>query len=55
MFEQAMKTFEIRRPEISEKAAERKAAAPEERLREKDSVIAEPAREVLTLKKNSAA
>jgi hypothetical protein len=52
MFEGALKTFEIKRPEIAEKAADRKAKTLEEKLREKDNVIAELAQEVLTLKKN---
>jgi transposase len=51
LFEGALKTFEIKRPDIGEKAAGREAAALEEKLREKDNVIAELAQEVLTLKK----
>jgi transposase-like protein len=54
-FEGAPKTFEIRRPDMGEKAAERKTAALEEKLREKDTVIAELAQDVLALKKNSMA
>jgi hypothetical protein len=36
LFEGAPKTFEVRRPDIAWKAAERKAQALEEKLREKD-------------------
>jgi hypothetical protein len=43
--------FEVRRPDIAGKAVDRKSAALEEKLREKDEVIAEPAKEVLVLKK----
>jgi transposase-like protein len=53
LFEGAPKTFEVRRPDIAGKAAERKAAALEGKLREKDEVIAELAQEVLALKKNT--
>jgi transposase-like protein len=53
LFEGASKTFEISRADIAGKAAERKAQALEEKVREKDEVIAELAREVLTLKKNN--
>ena len=52
LFEGALRIFEIRRPDISGKAAGREAAALEVKLREKDTVIAELAQEVLTLKKN---
>jgi hypothetical protein len=51
LFEGVAKTFEVRRPDIAGKAAERKAQALEEKLREKDGVIAELAQEVMTLKK----
>jgi transposase-like protein len=46
LFEGAPKTFEVRRPDIAGKSAERKARALKEKLREKDEVIAELAREV---------
>jgi transposase-like protein len=46
LFEGAPKTFGIRRPDIAGKAV-----ALEEKLREKDEVIAELAQEVLALKK----
>jgi len=51
MFEGAAKTFEIRRPEIAEKAHERQSKALEEKLKQKDNVIAELAQELLELKK----
>jgi transposase len=51
MFEGAVKTFEIKRPEITEKAYERKSRALEEKLKQKDNVIAELAQELLELKK----
>jgi transposase len=54
LFEGAAKTFEVRRPDIAGKASERKAQALEEKPQEKDGVIAELAREVMTLKKNTA-
>jgi transposase len=53
LFEGAPKAFEVRRSDIAGKAAERKAQALEGKLREKDEVIAELAREVLELKKNT--
>jgi transposase-like protein len=51
LFEGAPKTFEVRRLDIAGKAEQRKAQALKEKLREKDEVIAELAREVLALKK----
>jgi hypothetical protein len=51
LFEGAAKTFEVRRPDITGKAAERKSQGLEEKPREKDGVIAELSREVLALKK----
>jgi transposase/putative transposase len=54
MFEGAIQTFEIRRPEISEKAFERQAKALEEQLQVKDNVIAELAQELLEIKKKKA-
>jgi transposase len=55
LFEGAPKTFEVRRSDITGKSVERKAQALEEKLREKDEVIAELAREVLALKKTPKA
>ncbi|MDR0655606.1 MAG: IS3 family transposase, partial [Treponema sp.] len=46
-----MHIFEIKRPDIIEKAAGRDAAALEAKLREKDNLIAELAQEALTFKK----
>jgi transposase-like protein len=54
LFEGAVKTFGIKRPEISEKAEARHTAALEEKLKEKDAVIAELASELLILKKKSS-
>nr|AXS01258.1 Transposase [uncultured bacterium] len=51
LFEGAMQTFEIKRADISEKAHERQAKALEEKIKEKDNVIAELAQELLELKK----
>ena len=51
LFENAYQTFEIKRADISEKAAERKTKALEEKLQNKDNVIAELAQELLELKK----
>lgn len=53
LFEGASKIFEIKRSDISEKASERKARELEDKLRDKDNVIAELAQEVLTLKKTT--
>src|SRR5215471_465842 len=54
LFEGATKTFEIKRTDISEKAKERQAKALEEKLRDKDNVIAELAQELLEIKKKRA-
>jgi transposase len=51
LFENGVRLFEIKREDISEKAEGRKVAALEEKLREKDEVIAELAGELLGLKK----
>jgi transposase-like protein len=51
LFENALQTFEIKRPEISEKAVEKHTKTLEEKLRGKDNVIAELAQELLELKK----
>jgi transposase-like protein len=51
LFEGALQTFETQRPDISEKANERKSKCLEVKLAEKDNVIAELAQEVLQLKK----
>jgi transposase len=51
LFENAIGTFEIRRHEITERAEERQSKALEEKIKEKDEVIAELAQELLELKK----
>ena len=51
LFEGASKTFEIKRPDISEKAQERQTKVLEQILRDKDNVIAELAQELLEIKK----
>jgi transposase-like protein len=53
LFESGARLFEVRRDDISEKAEERKVAALEEKLRQKDEVIAELAEELLGLKKKN--
>ena len=52
LFENAIQTFEIKRTDISEKTMEKKEKALEEKLRNKDNVIAELAQELLELKKS---
>jgi transposase len=54
LFENAIGTFEIRRPEITERAQEKQTKALEEKIKEKDNVIAELAQELLELKKKRA-
>ena len=54
MFENALQLFEIKRSDISERAQEKQAKAFEEKLKEKDNVIAELAHELLVLKKKRA-
>jgi len=51
LFEGALQTFEIKRPDISEKAMERQTKNLEEKIQHKDNVIAELAQELLELKK----
>lgn len=51
LFEGAAQAFEIKRPDITEKALERQTKALEEKIRGKDNVIAELAQELLELKK----
>jgi transposase-like protein len=53
LFEGGVQTFLIRRTDISDKAEGRKTAALEEKIRQKDEVIAELAEELLALKKKS--
>ena len=52
LFEGGIKTFEIKRDDISGKAEGRKINFLEEKIRQKDEVIAELAAELLDLKKN---
>jgi len=52
LFEGGSQAFEIRRADISGKAEERKINFLEEKIRQKDEVIAELAAELLDLKKN---
>jgi transposase-like protein len=54
LLEGGTQVFQIKRSDISTKAEERKAAALEDRLRQKDEVIAELAEELLSLKKKNS-
>ena len=54
LFEGGVQTFQIKRADISEKAEERKITALEEKIRQKDEVIAELAEELLGLKKKNS-
>jgi len=51
LFENALQTFEIKRTDITEKAKEKKSKELEDKIRNKDNVIAELAQELLELKK----
>ena len=51
LFEDGINTFQIKRTDISNKAEERKVLALEEKIKQKDEVIAELAEELLALKK----
>lgn len=53
LFEGASQAFEIKRPDITEKALEKQAKALEAKLQHKDNVIAELAQELLELKKKN--
>ena len=53
LFEEGIQTFQIKRTDISGKAEERKIAALEEKVKQKDEVIAELAEELLALKKKN--
>jgi transposase-like protein len=53
LIEDGVRTFQITRADISSKAEERKAAALEEKVKQKDAVIAELAEELLALKKKN--
>ena len=52
LFEGAAEIFERKRPDITEKAQQRKIDALEKKIAEKDNVIAEIAQENIELKKN---
>jgi transposase len=53
LFEDGIQTFQIKRTDISSKAEERKIAALENKIKQKDEVIAELAEELLALKKKN--
>jgi len=53
LFEEGLQVFQIKRTDISGKAEERKIAALEEKVKQKDEVIAELAEELLALKKKN--
>ena len=53
LFEDGVKTFQIQRTDISVKAEERKVTVLEQRLKQKDEIIAELAEELLALKKKN--
>jgi len=53
LFEEGGQLFQIKRDDISGKAEERKIATLEERIKQKDEVIAELAEELLELKKKN--
>ena len=52
LFEEGIQTFQTSRPDISDKAGERKIAVLEAKIKNKDEIIAELAGELLELKKN---
>jgi transposase-like protein len=54
LFEGGLQVFQIKRTDISTKAEERKVAALEDKLKQKDEVIAEFAEELLALKKKNS-
>ncbi|MCL2026599.1 MAG: transposase [Leptospirales bacterium] len=54
LFEAGMQTFQIKRADISGKAEERKITALEDKIKQKDEVIAELAEELLGLKKKTS-
>ena len=53
LFEGGIQTFQVKRTDISAKAEDRKIAALEERIKQKDEIIAEFAEELLGLKKKN--
>ena len=54
LLEEGKQTFKIKRPDISRKADARKIAVLEEKIKQKDEVIAELAGELLALKKKNS-
>jgi transposase-like protein len=54
LFEGGVQTFQIKRADISGKAEERKITALEEKVKQKDEVIAELAEELLAFKKKNS-
>jgi len=54
LLEEGKQTFQIKRPDISRKAEQRKIAMLEEKLKQKDEVISELAEELLGLKKKNS-
>jgi len=54
LFENGVQTFQIKRTDISSKAEERKITALEDKIKQKDEVIAELAEELLGLKKKNS-
>jgi len=54
LFEEGIQTFQIKRADISGKAEERKITALEDRIKQKDEIIAELAEELLALKKKNS-
>ena len=53
LFEDGLEFFQVRRADVSAKAEGRKVTALEQRIKEKDEVIAELAQELLGLKKKN--
>jgi len=53
LFEGGVQTFQIKRTDISGKAEERKITSLEDKITQKDEVIAELAEELLALKKKN--
>jgi putative transposase len=53
LIEQGVQIFQIKRTDISGKAEERNVAALEDRIKQKDEIIAELAEELLALKKKN--
>ena len=53
LFEGAIQIFQIKRPDVTAKADERRIALLEDKLKRKDEVISELAEELLGIKKKS--